>query len=1183
MKSKVKLLMACVVSLALVWGVGGVSFADNAAEVVVQVSYPSGDSYVQFYNGAVGAITDALKDHYVNVHVTLLDANGDPATAGPAGEVLSALTATLTTQLGIATSIVVDSFLTDTATLNFDVTNVGPAARAHVKYACTTSCVPGDDTLEVTVGTLDPVSVDVEVRAPEAASLTLRTLRIAGAGPIDLFDAITGQSNNAGIGALAADDIYFEVWAVETNGAFTTAPELEGQTVTVSAYGDYDANATAGDMAAPNNAAVATATAAMSGGKATGTINITTAGTVETGGAANQLRVVLTATTGTGTDIVNTTQAPVGTGDATVDWVGMRPQIKHHLVIGTSPAEGNLVTEQDTWYVVDDNTAAGGPSTTVMDVFIVDEYGNPTTNESVTINASLAPVANASGATPTLYDASGVLTSTPTAHAAWNVVAGVPGGSTSGGLSVAEGTAGLGLGNQHEATGGGTGGKGAPLKGILELADAGLVLDSDTATVFLFRTAGTLAGDLDLRLDTDKPATEVAAGTEVTLYIVSASGSGAVPTTSEIIEQNDELVISAIDSALRSQGLTKGTINDYSQATSTLSYKVPAPSTAAGTNAKYYELPIRIWGPCDTNVATVNVSITDVEKGLITPVSIGPVPPLALIGDLEPGTESQVVIRSLAAGVGAQDLTADPIIITSQFTVGENSLLPVNDADVGVNTADQYNNTIQATPIYGTSSDVGVATVDGTRAASITFDAADVGETATVTVSVSGVGTRQLQINNIVESTTAGALQCVVEGPGLGAPGGEVILQVQADGTFAPTPRAVVVDVDTANSVTGSEIRDFTGTALGLPTTQSLASGSMVRLVVSAPEEGNVVVQAGDASGEAVLLDTGSCTVTFAVDDEDPTASIAPPDGGSIRPTDSIVITVNDNIGVDLGGTAYTIEHPTGTDITSTLSCVNAGDGTTSGTITCSGAGGADLDQGAYLASVTPQDLAGQTGTEVTSAFTVSICTPSVTISPATADLEPGETQQFTASTSCDGSSPAGTYTWDIMTTGCTGSSIDATGLYTAPATITGTSCSDTVRVTDTANGNVTDTATVTVSEPTTTTTSILPDELTVSPDPVRRSRWIVLPTLMVLQTSGSDFVRFGADRSLVTYSPANAVIKMPRIILGPKTMWQLVLVNPPWLAGGATDGTLSVTVTTGAETVTGTTNIQMLPLGLDK
>jgi hypothetical protein len=59
-----------------------------------------------------------------------------------------------------------------------------------------------------------------------------------------------------------------------------------------------------------------------------------------------------------------------------------------------------------------------------------------------------------------------------------------------------------------------------------------------------------------------------------------------------------------------------------------------------------------------------------------------------------------------------------------------------------------------------------------------------------------------------------------------------------------------------------------------------------------------------------------------------------------------------------------------------------------------------------------------------------------VTITPPTANLGPGETQQFTATaTNPDGSQVANpVYTW-AMISGSLGT-VDATGLYTAPATI---------------------------------------------------------------------------------------------------------------------------------------------------
>ena len=86
------------------------------------------------------------------------------------------------------------------------------------------------------------------------------------------------------------------------------------------------------------------------------------------------------------------------------------------------------------------------------------------------------------------------------------------------------------------------------------------------------------------------------------------------------------------------------------------------------------------------------------------------------------------------------------------------------------------------------------------------------------------------------------------------------------------------------------------------------------------------------------------------------------------------------------------------------------------------------------------------------------------------------------------------------------------------------------------------------------------------------------MPTLMVIRGSGTNFQAF---QSQVTFSPA--VIGTPVLVLGKETILRLILVNPSWLVGGATDGILTVTVTTGSESVSGTVNVQMLPFGLDK
>ena len=1053
MKKVVHNVLMCIVSFVFVCGVGGTAFADNAAEVVLQVSYPSGKGYVSFYNGVVGDIDDTKKEYYVNVHVTLLDEEGNPATAGPAGESLSGLTATLTTQMGVVSSIVENQFLSDSADLTFDVTDVGPAARAQVRYACQTGCEPGDDTLEVTLDSLTD-SAEIEVRSPAAISLVARTLRTPGAGPVDLFDTITAQSNNAGLPALAGDDIYFEIWAVEENGDFTFAPELEGQQVTVNAYADYDASGKIGDfflsvITGPisEDPAIATATVEMSSGKATGNIFMEKAGSKDDCGNT-QLKVVVTAST----NAIGTSQ--IGddpfTTDFSLDWVGMKPGIKDKLLIGwdASLGRGNLIGETDIWYVIDDNST--GPTTTLMNVFIVDVYGNPVTGESASIRSTVSGPLVDQGYT--LVDANGENGGTGDA---WDITAGVPGNGNPG-LKTIQSDLGN---NQQEETDGG------PLQSTLTLEDEDLLLDSDSATVWLVRTDTSAPGGLDLHLDTDRHGEVITAGDTVILYLTSASGSSGNPTNSEIVEYNDALSIMVGECCGPPLMISKST-EDYAQATSDplgLQLKAPPPEPTT----KHIEIPIRVYGPCDTGVGGVCVSLFDHNKG----VSSRLYHTSREIADLQPAAASQVWIDSLPAGVASQnnDLTPDPIVITSEFLVGENTLL----SPASVDTADQYTNIVDDTPTYGISSDTGMAAVDGTRAASITFDEVDIGETATVTVSVSGVGERQLLITDILDSTRGGTLVCEVEGPGLPTPGGETIIQVKANREFTPTPKTVQVSIDTARSVTDSEIRDLSGTALILPTSQSLNSSSMVRLVVSAPEEGDVTVEVSDLSADP--FDSGTCTITFTT-----------------------------------------------------------------------------LD-----------------------------CTPEVTIEPASAEILVGETIQFTTSCTCDGTSLTSCPIWE--TDGCEGI-IDDTGLYTAGST----ACTATISVTDPCCGDATATATVTVStlpyDTTTTTTTITPVEvLNVSPETLRRSRWIVLPTLMVLQTSGFDFVRFGADRSRVTYSPANAVMPMPRVIMGPHTIWQLVFVNPPWLAGGVTDGTLAVTVATGTETITGYTNIQMLPFGLDK
>ena len=97
---------------------------------------------------------------------------------------------------------------------------------------------------------------------------------------------------------------------------------------------------------------------------------------------------------------------------------------------------------------------------------------------------------------------------------------------------------------------------------------------------------------------------------------------------------------------------------------------------------------------------------------------------------------------------------------------------------------------------------------------------------------------------------------------------------------------------------------------------------------------------------------------------------------------------------------------------------------------------------------VSATGLAAGTGTVVFGAA----C--EVAITPASPTVGQGGTLQLAAATTCEGTPTAGTYTWAVLESACTSSgSVSASGLYSAPAV---GGCTETVRVTDTANGNVT-------------------------------------------------------------------------------------------------------------------------------
>jgi len=97
-------------------------------------------------------------------------------------------------------------------------------------------------------------------------------------------------------------------------------------------------------------------------------------------------------------------------------------------------------------------------------------------------------------------------------------------------------------------------------------------------------------------------------------------------------------------------------------------------------------------------------------------------------------------------------------------------------------------------------------------------------------------------------------------------------------------------------------------------------------------------------------------------------------------------------------------------------------------------------------------------GTEATATISVKYVPCEIIIKPKDKMVLPGGTVQFTIEQDgCCKSTPK--YTWEITEMGSTGSVIDTNGLYTAGST-TGV---DTIKVTDTRNGNATDSTTVVI------------------------------------------------------------------------------------------------------------------------
>ena len=90
MKSRLNVVSLLSVFL-LLFAIGGVASADNAASISVAISYPCEQGEACDETGvavsrSLGLTADGGPGDDVNIYITLLDANGNPATAGANGE-----------------------------------------------------------------------------------------------------------------------------------------------------------------------------------------------------------------------------------------------------------------------------------------------------------------------------------------------------------------------------------------------------------------------------------------------------------------------------------------------------------------------------------------------------------------------------------------------------------------------------------------------------------------------------------------------------------------------------------------------------------------------------------------------------------------------------------------------------------------------------------------------------------------------------------------------------------------------------------------------------------------------------------------------------------------------------------------------------------------------------------------
>ena len=71
-------------------------------------------------------------------------------------------------------------------------------------------------------------------------------------------------------------------------------------------------------------------------------------------------------------------------------------------------------------------------------------------------------------------------------------------------------------------------------------------------------------------------------------------------------------------------------------------------------------------------------------------------------------------------------------------------------------------------------------------------------------------------------------------------------------------------------------------------------------------------------------------------------------------------------------------------------------------------------------------------------------------------------------------------------------------------------------------------------------------DSMEQSPDPMYRSRWIMIPVVLTVSVTGADF----NSSTVITYDPPISILPMPPLVLNVESLCQLIFVMPSWYTG---------------------------------